>query len=92
MVLSIYKEETIRMKGVCYLGNHICFGKYERLEPVWIRSMSSYKNRKNGGSRLGMILKMIATLFKARSFKSISKSISTILIVSMHSSKRKFRI
>jgi hypothetical protein len=40
MVLSIYKEETIRMKGVCYLGNHICFGKYERLEPVCIISMS----------------------------------------------------
>ena len=53
MVLSIYKEETIRMKGVCYLGNHICFGKYERLEPVWIRSMSSYKKQKKWRIQVG---------------------------------------
>ena len=53
MVLSIYKEETIRMKGVCYLGNNICFGKYERLEPVWIRSMSSYKKQKKWRIQVG---------------------------------------
>ena len=77
MVLSIYKEETIRMKGLCYLGNHICFGKYERLEPVWIRSMSSYKKQKKWRIQVGDDFENDSDSFQSKEFqKYIQKYIN----------------
>nr|ASA35034.1 ribosomal protein L16 [Isotoma hypocrateriformis] len=34
------KQHRGRMKGICYRGNSICFGKYalQALEPAWITS------------------------------------------------------
>nr|YP_009764777.1 ribosomal protein L16 [Acrocarpus fraxinifolius]QIS95054.1 ribosomal protein L16 [Acrocarpus fraxinifolius] len=34
------KQHRGRMKGICYRGNHICFGRYalQALEPTWITS------------------------------------------------------
>jgi hypothetical protein len=54
MILSNFKQETIRMKGISYRG--IGFGKYDSLQSVWIRSMvplSGYKKRKKSRIQVG---------------------------------------